>query len=181
MATMGELSDAELVREVVRGNRALFEELVQRYARPCQWVLRNLGIRDEELLKDLVQDAFVRMYEKLPGYRPTGSFKAWFLTMTRNLGLNHHRHEACVREQQHLVAETETFRDPEKEALDRIAVRKVLAGLSDAQREVVALKYGLDLTCDEIAQMLDLSPGTVKTHLFNARARLTDLLAEEMP
>jgi RNA polymerase sigma-70 factor (ECF subfamily) len=125
----------------------------------------------------VVQDAFVKAYAALPGFRADGEFRAWLLTIVRNETRNVFRsrsRRAAREELAQLDPESFTL-DPETQALTAVRRDELLAqvrALPVELREVVACRYLLELTEAETATALDLPAGTVKSRLHRALAIL---------
>ncbi len=181
-------SDAELAGEALAGSQAACAALVARHATAAVNLAARL-VNDRALAEDLAQEAFARAFGRLVTYDPQGRFAAWFLQIVRNVTIDHLRHKRL-----HTVSlsqfEDTGYPDPPSGAADtspyRQAARGELSGAIDRAlqclrpeyREVVVLRYQEGLTNLEIADMLALPLGTVKTHLHRARRELASLLVE---
>ena len=182
-------SDAELAGEALAGSQAACAELVARYATAAVNLSARL-VNDRALAEDLAQEAFARAFGRLGTYDPQRRFAAWFLQIVRNVTIDHLRHKRL-----HTVSlsqfEDTGYPDPPSGAADpspyRQAARGQLAGAIDRAlqrlrveyREVVVLRYQEGLTNLEIAEILALPIGTVKTYLHRARKELASMLARE--
>ena len=158
-------SDAELLERAGRGDAGAMEEL---YVRHRAWTVgvaqRFMGDRDDAL--DVMQDAFVDLVGRLPGLRLTSSLRAWLFPVVKHLCISR------LRRRNRLVA-IEDADGPAPEApLPDFALPRQLAQLSEAHREVLALRFVHDLRVAEIAQVLGVPAGTVKSRLHNALAEL---------
>jgi RNA polymerase sigma-70 factor (ECF subfamily) len=131
--------------------------------------------------EDAVQEALARAWERSERGERIESLPAWVMTVAMNLVKTGLR--SRMRERRALAR----LQDPGtraaiQEVLDRsedlVVLRDALGTLSARQREVTILRYWLDLDVREIARMLDVDQGTVKTLLFRARRRLGQALGE---
>lgn len=167
MADVG-FSDEELLRRIARRDPAALASLYDRYA-PLVYGLARRIVRDEGQAEDLVQEVFLRVWNRPQVYdQGRGSFRAWLLSVAHHLAVDlirRRRREVSYRES--LTGSTETP-DPFEEALNevnRANVRSLLDRLPSEQRQVVVLAYFEGLTQREIAERLGEPLGTVKTRL----------------
>ncbi len=171
------------------GSQAAYGALVARYATAAV----NLSVRlvnDRALAEDLAQEAFARAFARLASYDPQRRFAAWFLQIVRNVTIDYLRHKRLNTVSLSQL-EDAGYAGPSSSAADaspyRQATRGQLAGAIDRAlqrlrpeyREVVVLRYHEALTNLEIAEVLALPIGTVKTHLHRARKELAFMLAAE--
>ena len=183
-----EQSDAELARQALAGSETAYRDLVARYATPAvNFVYRF--VRDRSVAEDLAQDGFLRVYQRLGTYDPERKFSSWFFQVLRNITIDYLRVNrlptASLDElQDESGREAAVDRDsvsPEQAAQQgelAVAMAAALARIRPEYRECVVLRYQEGLTHPEIAEILRLPPGTVKTYLHRARKELADLLAE---
>ena len=174
-------SDAELVARVRRGSRDAAGLLAERYLRACRTVALSI-IGEAAGAEDVCQDAFVYAIEHIGDCRRPERFGAWLFQITRNRSRNHLRDHGGGR----LVEiEAVTLRDPlpspaddAERAQTRERLLAALARLPTERREIVLLHDLEGWTHREIAERLELPPGTVRSHLHHARRRLRELLGE---
>lgn len=171
--------DQDLVRASMTGDREAYGILVRRYEdRLYPTLLRLVGSPDDAL--DLRQDAFVRAYEKLDQFQGESSFYTWLYRISVNLALSKRRkHELrCVPfpDPDRLELEGEAAKsDPtigaeRAEACD--VIQAALNELDEDYRAVVVLKDLDGLRYEEIAEMLEIPIGTVRSRLHRARSEL---------
>jgi RNA polymerase sigma-70 factor (ECF subfamily) len=178
-----EAKDPELIRHLQSGELRALGELFQRY----QYLVYRtaLGItRDERAAEDILQECFFRLYTYAATVEADRPLKPWLYRVTVNLAYDW----ASRRSPQPLddildwlSGLASTFPAPDRRAEEREMlkmVREVVAELPPLHRAVVVLFYLEDLTLEEIAQVLDLPVGTVKSRLHYARARLRDMLTQ---
>jgi len=173
-------NDAELVARARRGDEAAFEQLVLRHQRYAfNLAYRVIGNYAEA--EDVTQEAFVRAWRGLPGFRGQARFATWLYRIVYNLCLN----RLPRLRQELLQAEPleEAVVNPAPAPPDVFEVQERLAFLHDElnrlpakYRLVLTLRYLQDLSYAEIAAALDVPMGTVKTHLHRARRLLTERL-----
>jgi RNA polymerase sigma-70 factor (ECF subfamily) len=174
-----ELDDDALVARASGGNdNAAFAELVRRH----QGKVRGLLLRltgNSTLADDLAQEVFLRAYRGLVGFEGRSRFSTWLYRIAYNVFLNH---RTRTRELTRLPDDYESrAAAPEGELSPaRYDMRRDLADavtrLPERYRAVVTLYYLQDVSYPEIAEILDLPLGTVKTHLHRAKKLLRDHL-----
>jgi RNA polymerase sigma-70 factor (ECF subfamily) len=175
-----EETDADLVARVRLGNHRAADLLLRRYLRSCRAVA--LAVTGNEAdADDACQDAFVTALERIDDCRDPARFGAWLLRIVRNRARNLLRH-AAVRRSEPLEETDAASASSAAAALEleelRQRLRAALATLPEVQREVVLL-YDLEgWKHEEIAGLLELPPGTVRSHLHHARRRLRQILGE---
>ncbi len=177
-----ETTDADLVRQTLNGNQSAYNGLVQRYQRQVyNLAYRMLG--NAEDAGDLVQDTFLRAYGALSSFRQDASFLTWLYKIASNLCIDQLRSRK-TKSTLSLEVELEEGREPSadmrscspEEAAIRGSVQEVVhnavLNLPDKYRAVVVMRHLQDMSVEEIARVLELPTGTVKTHLFRAREML---------
>jgi len=157
-----------------------FERIVREYQdRIFRLALAILG--DRAAAEETAQDVLVRVWKGLPGFRGESSLSTWIYAITRN---------TCITalRRREIVAASLDEPAPRREAEKRAAAEWSAAAVPDAAllerlpakyRQVVALFYMQEKSYDEVARMLDLPVGTVKTYLFRARKSLAEGLVRE--
>jgi len=177
-----EPSDHELVSRARGGEVVAFEQLVRRYDRKVLSIA-SLYARDEEDAKDIYQEAFLRVYRGLPGFRGKSQFSTWLYRVVTNVCLSHQRKAMRVRhvslegdERGQAAAATLTAGEtPEQLFGDAEISRHVsdaVAALPDRQRLVFILRHFQDLKLSEIADTMHLTEGAVKKYLHLAVRKL---------
>jgi RNA polymerase sigma-70 factor, ECF subfamily len=176
-------ADQEIVARVRNGDREAFAKLVLKYqSRVLTLATRLLDNRSEA--EDIAQDIFVKIFQSLHDFRGASRFSTWLYRITINHCLNHIRRR--TRQQQTLVVtEPEDWiqespaSNPHKtlEQKERWAlVQAKLQLLSPEHRTIVLLRDFEGLSYEEIADVLQLESGTVKSRLHRARMELKALL-----
>ncbi len=175
-------SDERLVAAARSGDHAAFNELVRRYQQLVFAVSLRL-LRDRDLAEDVTQEAFVRAYLSLDRFRGS-NFRAWVLRIAHNAALDLLR--ATARRPHaplEVVPELPGPEPGETSAAEYqglvVALEAALAALPPDQRAVVILADVEGLSYDEVAEILAIPVGTVKSRLARARVRLRALLAND--
>ena len=184
---------ALLVRRCIGGDAAAWEEIVQRYHRRIYNVCYRFAGSAEDA-QDLTQEVFIRMYRTLTTYDTSkGAFTTWLTTMTRNLLVDHFRKTKQDRMTDSLDATPSEHEDamPLGERIPdegpppdsgvqsretREVVHSALQKLSPELREAVILRDLQDMDYREIATVLRVPEGTVKSRINRGRAELARLL-----
>ena len=162
--------DAVWVSRCLLGDASAFEVLIDRYGR----ILFALAYRlsgNREDAEDIAQNALIRAYQRLETYDPDRSFFSWIYRIGVNEGLNFKRalrpHEPLERAQSRAAAG-----DPASRLETDERIQQALMSLAREHREVIVLKYFMDLSYREIGDALGLPEKTVKSRLFSARQEL---------
>jgi RNA polymerase sigma-70 factor, ECF subfamily len=160
---------ADLVLRVQQGDREAFSELVRLYQKKV-FALAFGFFRDREDALEIVQETFMRVYEKIGRYRPDHSLQSWIYRVARNLCVDYYRKNVkkrkledgfdSVSERQLGCADT-AVADWELRRIT-VAIDHSVAGLSWRQKEVFSLKYHQGMKLRQVAETMGISIGTVK-------------------
>lgn len=186
------MDEAEAIAQLKVGNIAALRTLIALYQ--VQAVQAAVLItRDRALAEDVVQEAFVRCYERADQFDAARSFRPWFLRMVVNDALkvvaSQRRYvaldarEAATHPQ--VIARLEATANEPENGVQRSELREAIGqaidALSPRQRAAVVLRYYVGLDERETAREMGCAPGTVKWHLHVARERLRALLSPFAP
>ncbi len=171
--------DSLLIERTLAGDRSAFSELVSRYQdRLYASMLGVTGSAEEA--EDVVQDAFVRAFVKLASFQQTSPFFTWLYRIAFNTALSRHRRRR-TRVSLDQVRETTGMEpvdnvDAPDEAMlrrERIAmVRQAMAQLTEEHRSILVLREMDEHSYETIAEILEISIGTVRSRLSRARYQL---------
>lgn len=164
----------EELAEKASSDKKAFEELFRRMA-DAAYAYFYAKTSDRELAEDLTQELFLRLYQKLSGYRKTGtSFKAWFFRVARNIYIDRMRKD----KNRQLSLENTRVNVPADTGSreDAIAVEQALSKLDELDREIIILYFYQGLKNDEIARVLKLSPENVRVRKHRALKKLASLM-----
>lgn len=170
--------DAGLVERVRAGDSTAFDALVQAYMRQAfQLAYRVVGHREDA--EDLVQEAFLAAYQYLDSYDATRPFGPWLMRIVLNRGSNLRRSRARreTEPETDAVSPAPSALDESERAEAREQLARAMELLSERQRMIVTLFDVDGLTSTEIGELIDLSPGTVRWHLHEARRTLRGALS----
>lgn len=165
------LTDAQLIERAGAGDRPAFSRLVVVHEANVRALLLRLAA-DATVADDLAQEVFLRAYRGLVGFRGHSSFGTWLYRIAYNVFLNHRsrtkRFAALPEDYDVRAAAPEDALSAPRADLRR-DLQAAIAELPDRYRAVVVLYYLQEVTYPEIAEILDLPLGTVKTHLHRAK------------
>lgn len=174
------VDDYALVAAALNGRPESFGTLVERYDRAVyNLALRTL--RDREEARDVTQEAFFKAYRSLRTFKPGAKFSTWIFAIAY--------HACCDRlakrkrySNEELPERADPSAGPETQAIageDARRLRAAIDALPEKYRSVITLYHLQGKQYDEIAQVLGMPMGTVKTHLFRAKEQLRRLLSED--
>jgi RNA polymerase sigma-70 factor (ECF subfamily) len=177
-----DISEAQLIQQAKHGDSDAFAMLVALHER----FVYNLAVRtlgNPEDAADVAQEAFVRAWQALPKFRAESQFRTWLYRIVLNLCLNRIprlRHQLNEMTHDDLAEVPELGADPairlEQEEQNAF-LHNEIDHLPESHRLLISLRYQGNLSYDEIANLVGLPVGTVKTGLFRAKARLRKALS----
>ena len=176
--------EAELVARCLEGDDGAWKEFVERYG-PKVYRIAYHRTYDRAEAEELTQECFLKVWENLDRYIPTeASLLAWIATLSRNLCIDHYRRHRREKGFRFVTDEALTTllpgsHDPQADAVRRERLRLLLDALdelADELADVVRLRDLDGLDYKEIAGVLDLPDGTVKSRLNRARVELARLV-----
>ena len=174
---------AALLGRVAKGEDAAFRAVYDQAAGQVLGVARRV-VRDPAQSEEVMQEVLLEVWRTAARFDPeAGSASAWIMTLAHRRAIDRVRseHSAALREQRAAVARVDY--DDVTEAvetnLEHERVRRCLASLTDLQREAVTLAYYQGYTYREVAGLLGVAVGTVKTRMRDGLIRLRDCLGVE--
>ena len=176
-----EKADDELAREARDGSRRSFEELARRYKRRLFVYLRPRLASDEDA-EDMVQDTFLKLYRNIGSYDPAYRFSTWLYTSANRLAIDSFRKGAAVRDKAAAVADLEL---PDPAARGDVGpggsgLWTAAQTLGETRFRVLWLRYGEDMTIEEIAAVLGRTRLAVRVLLHRARTSLAGRIGPDM-
>lgn len=173
-----QVSDEALAEKARAGDLRAFGDLVRRHQNGVfRFVSRMIGSRDEAM--DLTQDSFLKAWQALPGWRPEARFRTWLFRIARNASVDVLRRRGLAEFVPIDLAPEVAGGEPTPEArLETVQslgqLEAALRRLPTDQREILLLREIEELSYAEIASVLDLAEGTVKSRIARARAALLE-------
>jgi RNA polymerase sigma-70 factor, ECF subfamily len=187
------LTDQEVVLLARGGREAAYRELVRRYERPVFALLYRM-VRDRELAEDLAQETFVKALNAIESYRPEFKFSSWIFKIANNGAIDHLRRRELdtlsldgsphAETPEAMQATALQIGARQESPLDAVEARELggaieaaIGRLRPEYRSCILLRHVEGRAYEEIAEILDLPLGTVKTYIHRARNELRLALA----
>jgi RNA polymerase sigma-70 factor (ECF subfamily) len=187
------LTDQEVVLLARSGREAAYRELVRRYERPVFALLYRM-VRDRELAEDLAQETFVKALNAIDSYRPEFKFSSWIFKIANNAAIDHLRRRELdtlsldgsphAETPEAMQATALQIGARQESPLDAVEARELggaieaaIGRLRPEYRSCILLRHVEGRAYEEIAEILDLPLGTVKTYIHRARNELRLALA----
>ncbi len=181
------LSDESLARQAQDGNLDAYDEIVRRYQERL-WSLLFKFCPNQSDLEDLVQNAFIKAFQKIHQWRPTGTFKNWLMRVAVNTGYDYFRQ----RKNEPIALAQRSARDSDIDPLALLAeqveensshpnaelIALLLASLRAEDRLLVTLYYYEGYTLPEISEQLNWGLSKTKVKCHRARKKLEELLEQ---
>jgi len=169
-----------LLKLVARGDQGAFEALYERLARPAYGLVRKV-LRDPAQSEEVVQEVLLEVWRTAARFDPArGGAATWVLTIAHRRAVDRVRSETAAAERerraQRDAATLDAGTDSFEASLDAAALRRCLEGLSDVQRQSITLAYYGGYTYPEVAKLLEVALGTIKTRIRDGLNRLRDCL-----
>jgi RNA polymerase sigma-70 factor, ECF subfamily len=187
------LTDQEVVLLARGGREAAYRELVRRYERPVFALLYRM-VRDRELAEDLSQETFVKALNAIESYRPEFKFSSWIFKIANNAAIDHLRRRELdtlsldgsphAETPEAMQATALQIGARQESPLDTVEAKELgseieaaIGRLRPEYRSCILLRHVEGRAYEEIAEILDLPLGTVKTYIHRARNELRVALA----
>lgn len=188
------LSDPAVVAEARRGSEVAYRELLSRYERPVFSLIFRM-VRDRETAEDLAQETFIKVLNNLDRYSPEFKFSSWLFKIANNLTIDHLRRrrvdtisiegapDAVTSESAKAtsIAVVSDSESPLEELESRelgAAIERAIGKLRPEYRACIMLRHVEDKSYEEIAEIVKLPLGTVKTYIHRARHELRTALGD---
>jgi RNA polymerase sigma-70 factor, ECF subfamily len=191
---LDKLDDRELAAMAAEGRESAFKELLVRYERPVFSLVYRM-VRDRNLAEDLAQEAFIKAFNGIGSYNPSYKFSSWIFKIANNLTIDHLRkrkldtvsihgspHASSSEEEDRtrltLEAQGET---PEEFVENRELGSRIDAAMGHLRpeyRTAILLRHVEGHSYEEVAEIMEVPLGTVKTYIHRGRSELRELLAE---
>lgn len=185
MASGNEPTDEELVRQTLSGNREAFSQIIGRYQHRIYHLAYQM-CRDRDLADDWAQEVFLRAFRQLARFDPVRPFPPWLFRLATNVCLNEARRvgppsisldETTEDGEPRWVPDPGPTPEVELESADlRRQVQRAIDCLPEKYRLAIWLRHMEDLDYGEIAKIMNLPLGTVKTYLHRGREQLREIL-----
>jgi len=187
------LTDQEVVLQARAGQDAAYRELIRRYERPVFALLFRM-VRDRELAEDLAQETFIKALNAIESYRPEFKFSSWIFKIANNAAIDHLRRRELdtlsldgsphAETPEAMQATALQIGGRQESPLDAVEARELGGMIEEAigrlrpeYRSCILLRHVEGRAYEEIAEILNLPLGTVKTYIHRARNELRLALA----
>jgi RNA polymerase sigma factor (sigma-70 family) len=169
-----------LVLRCQRGDRDALQELVVTWERRLFYYLRRLGSEEQDAW-DLLQQTWLKVLRGISALRDARQLAPWLYCIARNTAINHGQMRSLHRERlEELPPATDSEEDPGPRNYDDVEqIHHGLLQLPLPHREVLTLYFLESMAIEQIAQVLDVPPGTVKSRLYHAKRALRNILTKE--
>ncbi len=169
-------ADAEIAASFTRGDEGSFREVYNRWS-PLVYSVARRSLRNDDDAADVTQAAFVAAWQGRQRFDPnSGSLPGWLLAITRNKIVDHYRASGRVPDPVDEVPDQEQHDHAVDGAVDRVLLADEIARLGEPQKRILELCFYQDMTHAQVASLLDLPLGTVKSHIRRSLTRLRDRL-----
>ena len=187
---MNELSDQQHIDATLAGDRTAFDELVKRYQdRLVHSLEHSLGSREDAL--EIAQQAFVLAWRKLSSFRRESGFYSWLYRIARNVAISRIRRRPIRSGSLNQLQDVKGFEPADQSAQSApehsletaeqvLLVQNALKQISEEFRQPLVLKEIDGFSYEEIAQILDIPLGTVRSRIFRGRLELIERLQRVM-
>lgn len=183
--------DNALIERVLSGDDNAFGEIVGRYQKRIFSLCFRMCNNEQDTL-DLSQEVFLRVYHNLKSFKGTSSFSTWIYRIASNISIDHLRKVKKMK----VISLTPVSADDDAPSFDlpddtyspeesyrkkelTEAIAAALIRLSPDHRRIIVLRDINQLSYEEIGDILELEPGTVKSRIFRARDQLRKILLDE--
>lgn len=167
-------TDSELIAQVIAaGNQHAYGVLVDRYQGALRRFFLHQTCGDTALSDDLAQDSFVKAYTSIRSFRGDSQFSTWLFRIAYNVWCDHLRRQKTTIDIEQAKAVKQLSTVSTGLSLD---LQKALAILSETERLCVTLQIVDGYSIDEISHITSMPQGTVKSHLFRGKEKLTTYL-----
>ena len=172
--------DQTLLEAAKKGDLKSFESLILRYqGMVYRFLFHFMGNGSDA--EDITQETFLNLYRKLSLHNSAQPFSSWLITMARNLAISYHRRRIPTPLAPEIISSAikDTCSGPELEIVLREDIAELhlaLQKLPEGLREVLIMRYLLDIPLQEVAELLNIPEGTAKSRVFKARNELRDLM-----
>ena len=176
----GERDLDDLLVHVARGDTEAFEAMYDRLVGPVYGVIRRV-LRDPSQSEEVTQEVLLEVWRTAPRFDPAmGGAATWVLTIAHRRAVVERTRSTAAAGREHKTADVHTPHDEVAEAveasLDRERVRRCLEGLTDIQRESITLAYYGGYSYRQVAELLKVTLGAIKTRIRDGLIRMRDCL-----
>ncbi|TQV89357.1 RNA polymerase sigma factor [Aliikangiella coralliicola] len=179
--TLYMLNEEQIIKQAKSGDLQAFQELVEYYSHRIYSAAFRI-LNHKEHAEDCVQEVFIKIYHKIGSFNEQSKFSTWLYSVAVNTAIDLQRKHA--RHSQHESPDLDQLEASDRNTPENVAwlanvshtTQRALMQLSDDVRIAFVLRHHEERSIEEISQILDVNPNTVKNRIFRAVARLREIL-----
>lgn len=182
------MTDEALMQAISKGEKRAFDELYSRYSKPLLTYFIRMLWKDREKAEDFVHDLFAKIIQKPEYFDPTRTFKTWMYSVANNMCKNEYKKQEVRKNTSNGIENHYSVNDPSVNVLGEVQDNQFkevfaqrMSELDEKHSEAFHLRHVEGLSIKEIAEVLELNEGTVKSRVFYAIKYLAEGLKEFNP
>lgn len=182
------MTDESLMISIAKGDKRAFNELYERYSAPLMGYFMRMLWKDREKAEDFVHDLFAKIIRKPELFDPGRKFKTWVYSVANNMCKNEYKKQEVRKNTSSGLDSHYSLSDTNTNVMAEVQDRQFkeefeqcLVALDDKHKEVFTMRHIDGLAIKEIAEILNISDGTVKSRLFYATKYLAESLKDFNP
>ena len=182
------MTDEALMQAISKGEKRAFDELYARYSKPLLTYFIRMLWKDREKAEDFVHDLFAKIIQKPEYFDPTRAFKTWMYSVANNMCKNEYKKQEVRKNTSNGIENHYSVNDPSVNVLGEVQDKQFkevftqrMSELDEKHSEAFHLRHVEGLSIKEIAEVLELNEGTVKSRVFYAIKYLAEGLKEFNP
>jgi RNA polymerase sigma-70 factor, ECF subfamily len=171
-----------IIQKAIEGDTFAFRQIVEQH-QGFAYAVSYRMVSNEEDAEDIVQEAFIRLWNNLHKYKPEMKLSTWLYKIITNLCLDHLKSARVKQKKNHVAMSTELNMNSISGADDMVnanelhtVIQEAASSLTPAQKAVFVLRDLEQLTVEEVGEILSMSAGNIKSNLYYARQHVADVL-----
>ncbi len=173
------MRDEELIKEIAKGNEKALKELMNLYRSRLFFYAYGI-LQNYEDAEEAVSETFYQVWRSAKSFRGGAKVSTWLFGITRNVSRNMLRKRLREPKTLEIMEQDALLDDTHLEGEDIQLIKEALEKLPPTHREVLHLAFYEDFSYEEIANILGVPLGTVKTRVFHAKRKLLEVINEEL-
>jgi RNA polymerase sigma-70 factor (ECF subfamily) len=176
-------TDEQLVRLMGKGDERAFDEVYQRYGSKLAYYFTRKLKHDKEKGEDFMHDLFAKLIDRPELFDPNRSFKTWIYSVANNMCINEYKKMAVrsntnngISSDLQVAGNNQPIEEQLNEKNFSTDLEKAISKLEDKHREVFVMRHIDGLSVKEVAEIMDINEGTVKSRLFYATKKIAGVL-----
>jgi RNA polymerase sigma-70 factor (ECF subfamily) len=176
---LGNDAESTLIRKALNGDDKAFRAILERHYPLIYSVVRGI-VCNESDAEDVVQDVFVKIFRALPSFRQDALLSTWIYRIARNEALNAReklrREPVSIEDCGDIAADEGNPESAHGRRTEAANLARLVERLDERQRQAIELRYMAEKSYEEIAEIMNVPLGTVKTHLHRAKLALKQMM-----